>query len=108
MPVDMDRAGYVRHSGQPAERRSIPRALLQQAIDNNGTVNLSSLRNPTQPADPRSHAGGPGADPAMLWFDLHIPRGTPAGLYTGNIDLMTAGSHEALVFASRYRHGIRF
>ncbi|HET6250139.1 MAG TPA: hypothetical protein VFE47_20780 [Tepidisphaeraceae bacterium] len=89
MPVDMDRAGYVRHSGQVAERRSIPRALLPQAMNEDGTVNLNSLRNPAQPTDPRSHAGGPGADPAMLWFDLHIPKGTPAGLYTGQIDLMS-------------------
>ena len=35
-------------------------------------------------------------DPAMLQFDLHIPKGTPAGLYTGNIDLMNADSHEPL------------
>ena len=98
MPVDMDRAGYVRpfRAGGRAAKHT-PRALLQQVIDNNGTVNLSSLRNPAQPTDPRSHAGGPGADPAMLWFDLHVPNQTPAGLYTGKIDLMTAGMQEPLV-----------
>jgi hypothetical protein len=88
MPVDMDRAGFVRHTGQVAARRSIPRALLTQPIDGNGKLNLGSLRNPLLPTDPRSHAGGPGAEPAMLWFDLHIPRGTPAGEYLGHVDLI--------------------
>ena len=81
MPVDMDQAGYVRHTGQPAARRNVPRPLLPQVLDSDGVCNLSSLRNPAHPTDPRSRVGGLGADPATLWFDLHIPKGIPAGEY---------------------------
>ena len=90
MPVDMDRAGYVRHTGNAAAHRSLPRALLPQIMDGDGILNLGTLRNPARPTDPRSHAGGPGAEPAMIWFDVHVPKSTPAGDYAGGIDLMIA------------------
>src|SRR6185437_14822087 len=97
MPVDMDRAGYVRHTGKVAIRRNLPRALLAQPMEADGVVNLATLRNPTLPTDPRSHAGGPGGDPSLLWFDVHVPKGTPPGEYLGSVDLMTANNPQALM-----------
>ena len=97
MPVDMDRAGYVRHTGSVAAHRKIPRALLPQIMDTDGILNLGTLRNPALPTDARSHAGGPGAEPAMLWFDVYVPRGTPPGDYAGSIDLMTENNPKPLV-----------
>ena len=88
MPVDMNRAGYVRHSGQVALQRSLPRALLALTMNADGAVDLATLRNPARPTDPRSRAGGPGSQPALLWFDVHVPKGIAAGDYAGTIDLI--------------------
>ena len=90
MPVDMDRAGYVRHTGLPATHRSVPRALLPQSIDAKGILNLATLRNPLHAADPRSRPGGPGSEPVTLWMDLHIPKGAAAGEYTATLDLISS------------------
>jgi hypothetical protein len=98
MPVDMDRAGYIRHTGKVAAHRNVPRALLPQVIDQDGVLNLGTLRNPTRPTDPRSHAGGPGAEPAMIWFDVHVPKNTLAGDYACGIDLMTANDLTSPMF----------
>ncbi|MDB5289031.1 MAG: hypothetical protein JWL69_272, partial [Phycisphaerales bacterium] len=92
MPVDMDRAGYVRHTGQTTATRSLPRALLPQPMDPDGTLNLSSLRNPAFPADPHSRAGGPGSPATLLWLDLHIPKNAQAGEYQTTVDLMGANA----------------
>jgi hypothetical protein len=96
MPVDMDRAGYVRHTGQSTATSSLPRALLPQTMDADGRLNLSGLRNPSNPADPHSRAGGPGAAPAMLWLDVHIPKNATAGEYQTTVDLMAANGSQPM------------
>ena len=52
MPVDMNRAGFVRHTGLTVETRPMPRALLPAAISSEGVINLSALRNPDDPINP--------------------------------------------------------
>ena len=52
MPVDVNRAGYVRHTGLSASDQSLPRALLPMAA-NSGIINLSSLRDSSRPHQSR-------------------------------------------------------
>ena len=64
MPVDLNRAGFVRHTGrEPASDhrlpRSLPRALLPVVVDS-GQINLSALRDPHDPRNPRSRAAAAG------------------------------------------------
>jgi hypothetical protein len=87
MPVDVNRAGYVRHTGLTAATRLLPRALVPMPI-NDGRVNLSAARDPNKPTDPKSRAGG---NPVMLWIDLHIPPETPAGNYLAHCDVLQTG-----------------
>ncbi|HWE04380.1 MAG TPA: hypothetical protein VG326_18395 [Tepidisphaeraceae bacterium] len=92
MPVEMNRASYVRHTGQMAAPRNPPRALLAQTINAGGEVDLALLRNPARAADPRSHAGGLGSKPVLLWFDLRVPKGIAPGQYAGVVDLIGPGN----------------
>jgi hypothetical protein len=90
MPIDLNRAGYVRHTGLSTARRDLPRALLPCDISADGTLHLDQIRDPATARSPGSRLG-PGSSPALLWFDLHVPTGTPAGNYSTIIDLMSAG-----------------
>ena len=96
MPVDMNRAGYVRHTGKVAIGRSLPRALVAQPMEADGIVNLATLRNPV-PTDPRLACRRSRAEPALIWFDVHVPKGTPPGEYAGEVDLMTANNPQTLM-----------
>lgn len=96
MPIDMDRAGYVRHTGQETGHQSLSRALLPQSLSADGILALDGLRNPAVPADPRSRAGGPGSPPVLLWFDVHVPPNAHAGQYDGAIDLLGAAGARPL------------
>jgi hypothetical protein len=88
MPVDVNRAGYVRHTGLSAATRLLPRALLPMQL-NDGRMNLSGApRDPNKPADPNSHAG---TTPVMLWIDLHIPPEAPAGAYSAVCEILQSG-----------------
>jgi hypothetical protein len=87
MPVDVNRAGYVRHTGLTAATHSLPRALLPLP-SNDGKLNLATARDPSKPTDPQSRAG---ASPVMLWVDLHIPPEAPAGSYSGTCDILQTG-----------------
>jgi hypothetical protein len=87
MPVDVNRAGYVRHTGLSAATRLLPRALLPMPMTD-GRVNLSAARDPNKPSDPQSRAG---VSPVMLWIDLHIPPEAPAGSYMGQCDVLMTG-----------------
>jgi hypothetical protein len=89
MPVDVNRAGYVRHTGLSASDRLLPRALLPMALIH-GMVDLSSLRDPSRPTNPRASAAGSG-QPTLLWIDIHIPPETPAGDYVGTCDVLETG-----------------
>ncbi len=80
MPVDTNRAGYVRQTGLATGARRLPRALLPMRCED-GVVDLSSLRDPAHPLDPQSRAGAD-AEPAIVWIDLHVPNDAPAADYT--------------------------
>jgi hypothetical protein len=83
MPVDVNRAGYVRHTGQSAAVRDLPRALLPVGNDN-GLVNLRALCDPGNSA------------PLQIWVDLHVPDDTPAGDYASTCDVIHAKSGKAV------------
>ena len=90
MPFDVNRAGFVRHTGLPANVSRLPRALLPVAMDK-GQINISALRNPADPTSPSGRAGGPNGEPPLLWIDLHIPPETKAGEYATTCDLLESG-----------------
>lgn len=92
MPVDVNRAGYVRHTGLSAATKTLPRALLPLPVDN-GRINLSAARDPARPTDPKSRAG---TAPISLWVDLRIPPETPAGLYSGTCDVLQTGVEQPI------------
>ncbi len=77
MPVDMNRAGFVRHTGLDASVESLPRALLPLAIEK-GTIDLNQLRDPKNPADNASKALATN-QPVLIWIDLHLPANCKAG-----------------------------
>ncbi len=90
MPVDVNRAGFVRHTGLSAGKRPLPRALLPITMDH-GIVNLAGARDPADPTNPQSHPTD-SAEPLLFWIDLHIPVQTKAGEYVTNCDLLTSDS----------------
>lgn len=91
MPVDLDRAGYVRHTGLSTASRNLPRALIRQQFDSDGALNFRALRDPNHPADPMGQPGGPDSAPLLIWVDLHVPSDAPAGNYATRVDFMRAG-----------------
>lgn len=94
MPIDVNRAGFVRHTGLPGDRTTMPRALLPLAADS-GAVNLSTLRDPTKPFDPKSRAEGTNQS-TLVWFDIRIPPQTPPGEYDANVTLSETDSSAPL------------
>ncbi len=94
MPVDLDRAGFVRHTGLSTAGRNLPRALIPEQFDTEGSLNLRTLRDPNHPTDPHGRVGGAGSAPVLVWIDLHVPPQTRAGEYLGRIDLMRAGEDQ--------------
>jgi hypothetical protein len=88
MPVDLNDAGFVRHTGiEQASVRSLPRALLPLVIDN-AKINLQVMRDPLQPRMPISRSHGPKGQPVSLWFDLQIPTIAKAGDYQTTLELL--------------------
>ncbi len=92
MPVDLDRAAYVRQTGSSTALSSLPRALVPLKIGADGTVALQSL--PNEPSSPNRAAQTNGEHPLTFWFDIHVPPAQSAGNYAGAIDLLRAGSGE--------------
>ena len=82
MPVEVN-PGYVRHTGLNSANRSIPRALLEAPLEN-GSIRVTSLRDPTDPTNPSAHPNGA---TVLLWIDLQVPPYTPAGDYAGSCEL---------------------
>lgn len=80
MPIDVNRASFVRYTGLPAAARNLPRALLPLPM-RDGRVDLSSLRDPARPFE--AAAAARLSAPATVWFDIHVPAGTRAGEYLG-------------------------
>jgi hypothetical protein len=85
MPVDTNRAGYVRQTGLPAGTKQLPRALLPLSC-RDGVVDLSSLRDPAHPFDPQSRPGD-GAESPIVWIDVHVPSNIRAADYTISCEL---------------------
>ena len=90
MPVDVNRAGFVRHTGLSAGNRPLPRALLPVTMDR-GTVNLAAARDPADPTNPQSHHTN-SDEPLLFWIDLHVPVQAQAGDYVTTCDLLTSDS----------------
>ncbi|MBC7785590.1 MAG: hypothetical protein H7144_17295 [Burkholderiales bacterium] len=86
MPVDVNRAGFVRHTGLPASVESLPRALIPLTMKN-GAVDLAQLRDPRTPADP-SIRGLSSGQPLLIWLDLHVPVGVKPESYRAPIALV--------------------
>ena len=93
MPIDLNRAGYVRHTGLSTARRDLPRALLPCAMAPDGTLHLDQIRDPANATDPHSRLG-PGSGPVLLWFDVQVPTNSPPGNYSTTIDLMSADQRD--------------
>jgi len=91
MPVDLNRAGFVRHTGLPVGPRTLPRALLPLPLSK-GIINLANLRPPARLSSPKSAD----AAPQQLWIDLHIPPEAKPGLYQAPCDLLLAGQDSPL------------
>lgn len=85
MPIDLNRAGFVRHTGLSATQTLLPRALLPTACEN-GVANLSTSRDPARPTDPSAKANL--NDPLLFWVDLQIPPEARPGEYTATCDVM--------------------
>lgn len=78
MPVDTNRAGYVRQTGLSASQRQLPRALLPMRCAG-GVLELSNLRSAKE------------NEPAIVWIDLHVPETTAAGDYPVRCDVVADG-----------------
>ncbi|HEX3358565.1 MAG TPA: hypothetical protein VHS31_16440 [Tepidisphaeraceae bacterium] len=86
MPIDVNRAGFVRQTGLSVSRTMLPRALLPMPMKD-GSLNLDAARDPSQPTDPHSKGMGV-AEPLLFWVDLHIPPEAKAGDYVASCDLI--------------------
>ncbi len=86
MPVDVNRAGYVRHTGLAVSALRLPRALLPMALRND-TLDLTTLRDPADPRSPSSRAGA-GSAPSVLWVDVNVPVAAAVGEYHGSCDVL--------------------
>jgi hypothetical protein len=89
MPVDANRAGFVRHTGLQASSRTMPRALLPVPMDG-GKINLKGLRDPSEPLNPNSRVGLSN-EPVLLWFDVQVPATTKPGQYATTVEIIRDG-----------------
>ena len=95
LPVNVNRAGYVRHTGLTVENRNLPRALIPVRHEK-GLINLRAFRNPADPANANGRAvDAPGAS-VLLWLDLQIPPETKPGEYVGRVELLEQKREKAL------------
>jgi hypothetical protein len=85
MPVEVN-PDYVRHTGLNSASRNLPRAMLPVAM-NGGSIDLASVRDPTQPTN---HAAHPNGNTVLLWIDIHVPEQTPPGNYAAACELRDA------------------
>lgn len=95
MPVDVNRAGYVRHTGQNASSRTLPRALLAAPMDA-GKINVLALRDPADPLKPTSRVGL-SDQPILMWFDIQVPATTLPGAYATTVELVQDGQRIAVL-----------
>ncbi|HEV2295225.1 MAG TPA: hypothetical protein VGR35_15340 [Tepidisphaeraceae bacterium] len=87
LPVDVNRAGYVRHTGLSVENRDLPRALLPVRHEK-GLIDLRALRNPRDASNPDSRATEAPGEPVLVWVDIHVPPETKPGEYIAQVELL--------------------
>src|SRR5688500_4851370 len=87
LPVNLNRAGYVRHTGLSVENRSLPRALIPVRHEK-GLINLRAFRNPADPTNAQSRAVDTAGASVLVWIDLQIPPETKPGEYVGRVELL--------------------
>ena len=91
MPVDVNRAGYVRHTGATTAVTDLPRALLPLPMSR-GAIDLRDLRSPPRKANTGGNAKAPTSPPAdappRIWIDVRIPPNAAPGEYAASLDLM--------------------
>jgi len=82
VPVNLNRAGYIRQTGALAGSKRLPRALLPLSMHGEN-VDLSALRLDVSPP--------------VLWIDVHVPLGAKAGDYQGKCELLESGGKSQVV-----------
>ncbi len=90
MPIDANRAAYVRDTGLSVTQHRLPRALLPLPMDKN-TIPLRSIRAEASPLDPASHPQVDDPVAPTVWVDLRIPITIPAGEYEGACQVLEWG-----------------
>lgn len=88
VPIDTNRAEFVRHTGLDAAEGSLPRALLPlKEAGGSGkpwTVDLSSVRQPTD-------------GPVLVWIDLQLAATAPAGESQWTCEIVAAADPEKAI-----------
>src|SRR4051812_3627362 len=90
MPIDVNRAGYVRHTGLNVANQQLPRALLPMKTQN-GQIDLADARDPGKATDPKARATA-SDQPILMWIDLHIPPEAKPGEYTATVDVFASAA----------------
>jgi hypothetical protein len=97
MPVQTQRAGFVRHMGVGAWSQKLPRALLPMPMGN-GTMPLGFVRDSSHPTrGPQAGRlnGELNGEAPIIWVDVQIPPTVAAGEYKGECELIEAGETSA-------------
>ncbi|HEX8325589.1 MAG TPA: hypothetical protein VF595_16925, partial [Tepidisphaeraceae bacterium] len=77
MPLDVNRAAYVRQTGQAVAAETLPRALLPVTVQD-GRIDLTKLRDPKKPTDPNGTAVD---TDVLLWIDQRVAIDATPGHY---------------------------
>lgn len=81
MPVDTDRAGYIRQTGGSVGVRRLPRALIPLPCYD-GLVDLTNLHESD--------------GPAVIWIDVHVPTDTVAAQYQMACQILSSDQSRVL------------
>ncbi|MGN6725923.1 MAG: hypothetical protein ACTHLZ_08400 [Tepidisphaeraceae bacterium] len=99
VPLDVDRAGFVRQTGASTTTKNVPRALLPLQITD-GRIDLTQLRDPRKPADFQAKGLASG-QPLLVWIDVHIPVTAPPGHFDGQLFLSSGDPKSPAIAALR-------
>ncbi len=87
MPVDVNRAGYLRQTGQEAGERLLPRALVP--LDRLGG-RMRPMNRPAGFEDSRAqHVSAEEPERLLIWLDVTVPPTAEPGRYLGKVLLET-------------------
>ena len=90
MPLDVNRAAYVRQTGMPVAAESLPRALLPVVV-RDGRIDLTTLRDPARPAAATATAVD---RDVLLWVDVRVAIDAVPGQYAGTFDYVAGPTPE--------------